>query len=136
MAISASQKLAIFLLVSSRSEFRYSLERATPGAQGAPNPYPDAPSFAAALKAAVTGLNMGVSQGDLNAIDENHPLATLWVGPRQLAGVPDRHIGNVTVDHNEIIEALELPPLYTEDNPCPTNGDMIQIAQAIAALNL
>jgi hypothetical protein len=136
MAFTNSQKLALFLLISSRSEFRFALERATAGAQGAPNPFPDAPSFAAALRTAVHGLNMGVSLADLDAIDQNHPFADLWVGPRQLAGVADRHIGNVTTDHNEIVAALQLDPLYTPDNPCPGNGQMTRIAQAIGALNL
>jgi len=131
MALTTGQKMALYLLLSSRSRFRFDLERQNAGVA---NPFPDAAAFAAALKAAIGNLNIGVTAADLNAIKQDHPMVTgLFRLNRHHAGVPNFQVGSVTTNHNEIITALDLPPLYTEDNPCPDGGQQTTVAQAIAA---
>lgn len=138
MALTNAQKMALFLLISTRSAFRFQLERRTPGTLGTANPFPDRTTFAAALQAAINALNIGVTPADLAAMDQNSDIAGLWVSPRHVAGVPDRQIANITTDHNEIVTALGLDssPLYTSDNPCPSGQNQTDVAAAVAALSL
>ena len=128
MAFTNGQKMALFLLVSSRSAFRFRLEGRTVGVD-VPVPFADQNSFLAALKGLVG--DFGINPADIPAA-----VGSLWVGPRHKAGVPDRQIANVTTDHNEMILALGLDALYTPDNPCPGGMQQTAVGRAVAALNL
>jgi hypothetical protein len=128
MAFTNGQKMALFLLLSSRSALRFKLEGRTVGVP-TPNPFPDSTSFLHALVGNVGSYNINPTDIPLSA-------SALWVGPRQVAGVPDRQIANITTDHNEIVSALALDQLYTPDNPCPDDGREVAVATAVGALNL
>jgi hypothetical protein len=139
MDLTPGQMMAIFLLLSSRSKFRFRLEGRKD--KKTSKPFVDVASFIKELKSALDDLDIDISKEYLDAIDANHPLVSLFVLDRNKAGVPDRQIGNVSTDHNEFISALGLnqiaesagdPPLYTDDNPCPDGQQQIDVAQAIA----
>lgn len=136
MALTNGQMMTLFVLISTRSEFRFQLERRTPGPLGTANPFPDRATFAPNLQAAIKALKIGISAADLAAMDQNSDIAGLWVGPRHNAGVPDRQIASITTDHNEIITAVGLDAFYTPDNPCPSGQNQLDVASAVAALHL
>jgi len=128
VALTLGQKLTLFLLVSSRSEFRFGLEGRAAGS-GTANPAATQADFVNRLNGLVPSI--GIAPADLAAINAN----TLWVGTRHVAGVPDRQIASVTTDHNEMIAALGLDNgLYLPDNPCPGGAQQVAIAKAVNAI--
>lgn len=122
------EKMALFMLLSSRSNLRFQLEGQVVG--GTPTPLPDAPTFFQKLVSIAT-TSYGFTQADIPTTAQG-----LFVGNRQRAGVPDRQISGVSTDHNELLTALQLTGLYTIDNPCPSGANEILIAKAIASLTL
>jgi hypothetical protein len=130
MATTNGQKVALYLLLTSRSELRLSLEGKTSPhgvtSEGQPpTPAPDAATLAKHF-VALANSRFNIAATDFNA----GKLQGLFEAGAQ---DPSGGVTNVTNKAKFIRQALDMSGPYPDDNPCPGTGLQQSVFNAVAA---